>query len=133
LALFLLAGAASGFYLVHRRSLKSKHQRPGASRLPSLDALDRAAHRLLLAGFPLLTIGIVTGAVPGADALFRDAVAVIRAVLAFGGWFLLAGVLLLRQVAGWSAKRAALGTLAGVACILLIIGMYIWATAGGHS
>ncbi len=132
LAMFLLAGAASAFYLVHRRSLKRKHQAPGASRLPSLDTLDRAAHRLLLAGFPLLTLGIVTGAVPGADALFRDAVAVSRAVLAFGGWFLLAGVLLLRRLAGWSGKRAALGTLAGVACIATVLGMYLLATAGGR-
>src|SRR5947199_304867 len=59
-ALFVLAGASATLYLVQEKRLKQK--RLGKMRnLPPLDTLDRVEHRFLIAGFPLLTIGIVTG------------------------------------------------------------------------
>jgi ABC-type uncharacterized transport system permease subunit len=86
--------------------------------LPPLDALDLTEHRLLLAGFPLLTFGIVSGAVFAAR---LDA----RAALGYTAWVLVAGVLVLRAVAGWRGRRAAYGTLAGVACTLLVLLFYV--------
>ena len=42
---------------------QNQHKRALAkmSRLPSLETLETAAHRFLLAGFPLLTVGMATG------------------------------------------------------------------------
>ncbi len=62
LALASLAGMA---YLAKERQLKEKRQL--RSGLPSLEGLDRFEHLSLSLGFPLLTLGVVTGFVWGAD------------------------------------------------------------------
>jgi len=123
--LFLLAGAASAFYLFQERRLKTKRVTPLQGRLPALDSLDTTEHRLLLAGFPLLTFGIVSGAVVTARLDDMTAASVARAALAYATWVFVAGVLVLRAVAGWRGRRAAYGTLAGVACMLVVIAIYV--------
>ncbi|HVU01342.1 MAG TPA: cytochrome c biogenesis protein CcsA [Polyangiaceae bacterium] len=133
--LFLLAGAASAFYLFQERRLKAKrvhvHGAHVQGRLPALDALDSTEHRLLLAGFPLLTFGIVSGAVFASSAASTSGAGILRAALAYATWILVASVLVLRSVAGWRGRRSAYGTLAGVACVLLVIAIYVVASAGG--
>lgn len=123
--LFLLAGASGAFYVVEERRLKRK-QLGLATRMPPLAALDRVSHGLLLVGFPLLTFGVVTGSLFGArmDAE-HEGVQVLRTVLGYLSWLLLAAVLLARRVSGWSGRRAAYGTLAGVTCILLVMLVYV--------
>ena len=56
LALSSLAGLG---YLAKERGLK--HKDASARALPSLEALDRLEHFALALGFPLLTLGVVTG------------------------------------------------------------------------
>jgi ABC-type uncharacterized transport system permease subunit len=125
LGFFLLAGAVGGFYLVQERRLKNKRRTLSSGRLPALDALDTAEHRLLLAGFPLLTFGVVTGAVFMAQQPEQSAATLLRASLAYVAWALVAGVLVMRAVAGWRGRRSAYGTLAGVACFLLVLAGYV--------
>jgi ABC-type transport system involved in cytochrome c biogenesis permease subunit len=60
LALLGLAGLAGLSFLVEHRRLKRK--RLGGAAWPSLEALDRAGAFAVVAGFPLLTLGVVTGA-----------------------------------------------------------------------
>jgi ABC-type uncharacterized transport system permease subunit len=129
--LFLLAGAAGAFYLVQERRLKEKRVGSLQGKLPPLDALDRTEHRLLLAGFPLLTFGIVSGAIVAARLDSMTSASLLRATLAYATWILVAGVLVLRAVAGWRGRRAAYGTLAGVACVLLVILIYVVHAGGG--
>jgi ABC-type uncharacterized transport system permease subunit len=129
--LFLLAGAAGGFYLFQERRLKEKRLASFQGRLPPLDALDMTEHRLLLAGFPLLTFGIVSGAVVAARLDAMSGASLARSALAYATWLLVAGVLILRAVAGWRGRRAAYGTLAGVACVLLVILIYVAGGGGG--
>jgi ABC-type uncharacterized transport system permease subunit len=126
LGVFLVAGGSSALYVVLERRLRQKKlgQSPTASRLPPLDTLDRAAHRLLLAGFPLLTFGVVTGAVFTQRVAEGGSAAIIRTVLGYATWGLLAAVLLLRQIIGLRGRRAAYGTLAGVACVLVVLLVY---------
>ena len=131
LGLFLLAGAASAFYLFQERRLKERRVTSLHGKLPALDALDLTEHRLLLAGFPLLTFGIVSGAVFAARLDSMTGASFARAALAYATWVLVAGVLVLRAVAGWRGRRAAYGTLAGVACVLLVIGIYVAHSGGG--
>lgn len=131
LGVFLVAGGSSAMYVLLERRLRQKKLglSPTSSRLPPLEALDRAAHRLLLFGFPLLTFGVVTGAVFTQRVAEGGSAAVLRAVLGYATWGLLATVLLLRQIIGLRGRRAAYGTLAGVACVLLVLLMY--AVRGG--
>ena len=127
LGVFLVAGGSSALYVAVERRLRSK--KLGSSRLPPLDALDRAAHRLLLIGFPLLTFGVVTGAVFTQRVAEAGGAAALRTGLGYTTWALLAAVLLLRQITGLSGRRAAYGTLAGVACVLVV--MLVYAVRGG--
>jgi ABC-type uncharacterized transport system permease subunit len=121
LGLFLLAGAAGAFYIFQERRLKS-HRMP--SRLPALDALDTVEHRLLLAGFPLQTLGAISGAAFLADLQLSQA-QLLQVVLAYGTWALVAGVLLVRAILGWHGRRTAYGTVAGAACVMIVLFLYI--------
>ncbi len=122
--LFLLAGAAGAFYVIEERRLK--HKKLGkASRFPPLASLDRAAHRLLLAGFPLLTFGVVTGS------MFLDRLTnvhgleLLRSLVGYASWLAFAIVLVLRHSSGVGARRAAYGTLVGVAGVLVVMLAYV--------
>jgi ABC-type uncharacterized transport system permease subunit len=131
LGVFLVAGGSSALYVALERRLRNKKlgMSQASSRLPPLDALDRAAHRLLLVGFPLLTFGVVTGAVFTQRVAEGGSAAIFRTVLGYATWGLLAAVLLLRQIIGLRGRRAAYGTLAGVLCVLLV--MLVYAVRGG--
>lgn len=122
---FLLAGFAGAFYVIVERRLKNKKVPALHAKLPALDALDRAEHRLLLAGFPLLTFGAVTGAIFVQEVGQLSGTAWVRAILAYATWLLVAAVLLLRRVAGWRGRRSAYGTLAGVACVVVVVLIYV--------
>jgi ABC-type uncharacterized transport system permease subunit len=131
--LFVLAGASGLFYLVQERWLrKKKHSAPLAGRLPPLDALDRATHALLLAGFPLLTFGVVTGAAFSQELGAMHGAELVRSLLGYATWLVLAAVLVLRRTAGVRGRRAAYGTLAGVLCLFLVLVVYVVRT-GGHA
>jgi ABC-type uncharacterized transport system permease subunit len=121
LGLFLLAGAAGAFYIVQERRLKAKRM---PSRLPALDALDSTEHRLLLAGFPLQTLGAISGAAFLAD-LHMSQAQLLQVILAYGTWLLVAAVLLVRAILGWHGRRTAYGTVVGAACVMLVLFIYI--------
>ena len=121
LGLFLLAGAAGAFYILQERRLKAKRM---PSRLPALDALDSTEHRLLLAGFPLQTLGAISGAVFLSQVELSQA-QLLQVILAYGTWVLFAGVLLMRAILGWHGRRTAYGTVVGAACVMLVLFIYI--------
>ena len=124
-ALFMLAFAAAVAYLLQERRLKQKNLEGFFRKLPPLDALDRAEHRFLLAGFPLLTAGILTGVYWARDVEAGGAADVARAVFGYTTWVLFAGVLLLRAGAGWRGRRAAYGTIAGFSFAVLVLVVYL--------
>jgi ABC-type uncharacterized transport system permease subunit len=129
-AMFLLACGAAVLYLVQERRLKSKKLPEGG--LPALDSLDRAVHRFLVAGFPLLTLGVVTGTVWAKSFVHGSPEEILRNVLTCATWLLFAAVLLLRVVAGWRGRRAAYGTVAGFACMLMVVAIYFVRPLIGH-
>lgn len=124
-ALFALAFSAAALYLVQERLLKQKRIDGVSRRLPPLDALDRAEHRFLLAGFPLLTIGIVTGTVWAGRVETGAPSEVLRAVFGYVTWLVIAGVLFLRAAAGWRGRRAAYGTIAGFGFSVVVLVIYL--------
>jgi ABC-type uncharacterized transport system permease subunit len=124
-ALFTLAFAAAVAYLWQEKLLKQKRVDGLFRRLPPLDSLDRAEHRFLLAGFPLLTIGILTGTLWARHVEAGSAADIARAALGYATWVLFAGVLLLRAAAGWRGRRAAYGTIAGFGFAVLVLLLYL--------
>jgi len=117
-AVFALAAAAGIIYLLQERGLKSKKITSLYHRLPSLEVLDTINYRCLTFGFPLMTMGIISGAV--------------WANMAWGGywrwdpketwalitWFLYAALLHGRMTIGWRGRRAAIFAIIGFACLL---------------
>jgi ABC-type uncharacterized transport system permease subunit len=61
IALLGLAALAGGLFLAEHRRLKAHRRLPRRLPLPSLEALDRTNAVALAVGFPLLTLGLVTG------------------------------------------------------------------------
>ena len=93
--------------------------------LPPLDTLDRAEHRFLLAGFPLLTLGVVTGTYWAHKLELGSPDEVLRTVLGYTTWLLIGGVLLLRAAAGWRGRRSAYGTILGMLCAAAVMVIYL--------
>jgi ABC-type uncharacterized transport system permease subunit len=124
IALFTFAFAAAVAYLLQERRLKSK-KLGGPEGMPPIDALDRAEHRFLVAGFPLLTIGILTGTLWAREIEAGGAGEIARAALAYASWALIGGVLLLRAGAGWRGRRAAYGTIVGFGLTVLVMLLYL--------
>jgi ABC-type uncharacterized transport system permease subunit len=120
-ALFSLACGAAITYLVQEKQLKKKRLEGVFQRLPPLDSLDRAEHRLLLSSFPLLTIGIVTGSLWTKKIEIGGLFALLHAAFGYSAWLICAAVLLLRAGAGWRGRRAAYGTIAGFGFTVILL------------
>jgi ABC-type uncharacterized transport system permease subunit len=124
-ALFLLAGGAAVLYLVQERRIKEKRRGARIGNLPPLDTLDTAEHRFLVAGFPLLTLGIVTGTYWAQKLETGSPDEVMRTVFGYATWLLIGGVLLLRAAAGWRGRRSAYGTILGLLCATAVMIIYL--------
>ncbi len=124
-ALFLLAGGSSLLYLVQERRIKQKHAQGRIRHLPPLEVLDQAGHRFLVAGFPLLTLGILTGTIWARNLETGTVDEILRSVLGYATWFVFASVLLLRAAAGFRGRRAAYGTIIGLLCVAAVLVIYL--------
>jgi cytochrome c-type biogenesis protein CcsB len=117
-AVFALAFAAGVMYLLQERLLKSKRFSGLFYRMPSLDILDNINYKCLTFGFPLMTMGIISGAV-WANAAWggywrwdpKETWALIT-------WFLYAALLHGRLSIGWRGRRAAIFAIIGFLCLL---------------
>ncbi len=119
---FALAFGVAVAYMVQERQLRKKQLGGIFQRLPPLDVLDGLGFRLVAIGFPLFTLGVVSGTLWAV----RLDPAPIGAAQTFGvlAWLMFAAVLLLRVAAGWRGRRAALGTMAGFACACAVLVSY---------
>lgn len=124
LGFVFLAGGCAAYYVWVERRLKAKRL-AGVGRLPSLEVLDRAGRKMLLFGFPLLTFGVVSGGVFVAKLDTSSLASLLRSVLGYAAWALVGGVLVSRAALGWSPRRSAYGTLAGVGCLVLLLLVYL--------
>jgi cytochrome c-type biogenesis protein CcsB len=118
-AVLALAFCVSLVYLFHERQLKEKRVDKRMRRLPSLETLDQLNYRALAWGFPLLTLGIVTGALWGKHSWGRFWSWEEREVFSLILWLLYAGLLQARLVAGWRGRRLATVTIIGFAVVLV--------------
>ena len=125
-AVFALAAVLAVLYLVEDRQLRRKQFgrviRGGAP----LETLDRLALRCVLAGFPVFTLAIVTGAIWIARLGGVAGPAPLRPeyLLAFVTWIAFGVLLVARVGAGWQGRRAAWLTLGGFGGAALVLFVY---------
>ena len=110
-------GTETVLFLTEHRRLKSKRSLQPLPALPSLEALDRVNVIALTFGFPLLTLGLVTGAlwVEGVHGVpFTGSLHAVGASL---GWFVYAALVGLRFAAHQGARQCATSAVGGFAVL----------------
>ena len=122
---FALAFAAAIAYVLQERLLRRKRLTGIFQRLPALDVLDSIGLRAVITGFPLLTLGIVTGAFWATRLHDRGTLVAPEQGFALLAWLVFAAVLLLRVSAGWRGRRAAIGTILGFVCAAAVLVGYV--------
>ena len=118
-AIFALAFCAGIMYLLQERQIKTKSFGLLYRRLPSLETLDSLNSVCLTFGFPLITVGLISG--------FVYAGAVLRSfwhwdpkeILAVITWLIYAVLLHERLAVGWRGRRAAIMAIVGFSVILV--------------
>lgn len=86
--------------------------------LPSLNALDVFNYRIIAIGFPLLTLGIILGAVWAATAWGRPWGFDPKETWSAITWLVYAIYLHIRFLAGWQGRRAAIFAILGFLAVL---------------
>lgn len=126
-ALFTLAFCCAIFYLVQNKLLKSKKLKGMFRRLPPLQTVDSLGRNLVVIGFPLLTLGIVTGMVGVRIASLQAPNAKIRLVLSIVAWIAYAAYLIAHRSTGWRGRRANLILVIGALLIAFITALHKFA------
>jgi cytochrome c-type biogenesis protein CcsB len=116
-ALFI-AFSAGILYLIQERELKSKKKTRFHNVLPSLEVCDDLAYKSLAIGFPLITLGIISGAL-WAQSAWGDWTGDLKTMLAFLTWFVYLLLIHYRLIAGWRGRKAAYLSIVGFICVLL--------------
>ena len=104
---FTIAFAAGLMYLIQERLLKSKRFNRLYYKLPSLDLLDQMNQWAITAGFPLLTLGILAGALWAGDVTGAYWAWDPQRIFTVITWFFYLGMLHGRLTVGWRARKAA--------------------------
>jgi len=121
---FSMAFVAGVMYLLQDSFLKSKKFNALYFKLPSLDVLDDLNYRAIAFGFPLLTLGLITGSIWAEYAWGSFWSTDPKQTWALITWFFYAAMLLGRMTIGWRAKKAAYLAIIGfVGVVFTFIGV----------
>jgi len=120
LALLAVASIAGIAFLREASRLKKKGPRR-ISRLPSLEALDRVNLVALAVGFPLLTLGVLTGMLWLEGAKGRPWSGSPHEVWMMLAWAIYGALVLARFVAHQSARSAAVWAIGGFTFLLVAV------------
>ncbi len=117
-AIFTLTFCCGVMYLIQEHQLKSKRMGPITKRLPPLKVLDDLNYQSLTFGFPLLTLGIITGAIWAEYAWGRYWGWDPKETWSLITWFLYAALLHQRLTVGWRGRKAAIMAIVGFLAVL---------------
>jgi cytochrome c-type biogenesis protein CcsB len=104
-----------------------------ARKLPSLNALDVFNYRIIAIGFPLLTVGIIAGAVWAATAWGRPWGFDPKETWSAITWLVYAIYLHARFVSGWGGRSSAVIAIIGFLCVLFTYFGVNYLLSGLHS
>lgn len=122
-AAFIIGGVAAGLLVYQEYLLKNHKSSSVARRMPSLSALKRVSRRSIVIGFPLITLGMLLGAVRavglGVDNWYLE----LRIVMTSVVWWIYAVYLMQVYRTGVTVRAssyvAVLGAVATIALIIL--------------
>jgi ABC-type uncharacterized transport system permease subunit len=97
---------ASLLYFVQERRLKKKNRIGFLTWLPPLETMDRIASRLLLIGFPFMTVGLLAGSLIAQESVGAAYFLDPKILLSFGMWVLYLLVLYVQRSSGLRGRRA---------------------------
>lgn len=117
---FTIAFGASIMYLLQEKLLKTKKIGLLYHRLPSLEVLDNLIHWIIAIGFPVFTIGFITGSIwigktKGAY-LAWDIQKTLPLLIT---WFIYGSLFFGRITAGWRRKKSALISIVGFFSVII--------------
>ena len=115
---FALAAVAGVMYLIQERQLKQKKLGALFHRLPNIDVLDELNYRCLTIGFPLLTMGIISGAIWAQQAWGTYWSWDPKETWSLITWLLYAALLHGRLTVGWRGRRAAVWAILGFVSVV---------------
>lgn len=116
--IFAIAFVASVMYLIQERQIKRKTRGRLFKRLPSLQTLDSINYNCLVYGFPLITIGMITGAAYAQSVLGSYWRWDPKEVWSLITWISYAILLHERLAAGWQGRRSAI---ISIICFMVLI------------
>jgi len=114
---FIVAAVYGLLYLLLYHQIREKTFGLVFRRLPSLDVLDRMNFYAVVAGFVLLTVAIVLGAVWSTH-LFGRVKPDPKVLVAVGTWLLYGGAIAARGLVSWRGPRMAYTSLVGFLVVL---------------
>jgi ABC-type uncharacterized transport system permease subunit len=118
---FALAFCCAALYLIAHHILKSKHGLIWMKRLPPLRTVETAAFTLAAIGFPLLTLGILSGLVRALEGGMKANWATDpKTLLAYAVWVVYGAYLVARQALNWPPVRTMYVLLIGFGLSLLL-------------
>lgn len=119
LAAFAIAFLVGILYLIQENAIKEKKRGFFFRRLPSLKLLDSMGYSCLIAGFPMLTFGIITGVVYAQVVVGRFWSWDHKEILGAITWLVYAALLHERLAVGWQGRRAAIMTILGFVVLVI--------------
>ena len=117
-ASFALACGAGLLYLIQENAIKTKHHGFFYRRLPSLELLDSTGYGCIIAGFFMLSLGLIAGFVYAKSVWGKFWSWDPKEVWSGITWLLYAALLHQRLTVGWRGRKAAIMAIIGFAVVL---------------
>ena len=127
--MYALAGSGAAMYLVVSSLLKARRALALSRNMPTLDSLDRFAHRMAEIGFPLLTGGIMAGMVWSHEVWGQLFPETPKQLVALVTWGVYAAYFHARLARGVRGRFCAWLLVVGL--VLVVVGLLIPLVAGG--
>lgn len=130
---FAIAFLAGIMYLIQERQIKSKQLGLLYHRLPALEVLDALNYNSLILGFPLLTLGMLSGSIFAQYTLGTFWRWDPKEVWSLITWLLYAALLHGRLVSGWRGRRSAVISIVGFLILIFSFVGVNFLVKGYHS
>jgi cytochrome c-type biogenesis protein CcsB len=129
---FAFAFIISVMYLIQERQLKAKHFGAIFHRLPSLDIMDTLGYKALTFGWPLFTLGMITGSIWANSAWGTYWSWDPKETWSLITWTIYLGLLHLRTI-GWRGRKMALLSILGFMFVLVSFFVVSRVNIGKHT